>query len=139
MKKLILLAGVASLAACADTAVEEEAPAEDAAMEAMAEEEAPTAPDGGPMAGSYSLRDMDGNETGVTTINEDGTYTYVDADGTEVSGTMTMDGDTACFDPDGDDPAVCYPNGGMTEEGEWIRVDPDGNEVGTIVRLEADA
>ena len=138
MKKLILLAGVAALASCGDTAaVEEEAPAEDVAMEAAAEEEAATAPDGGPMAGSYSLRDMDGNEVGVTTINEDGTYTYAGADGEAMSGTMSMKDDKACFDPEGEAEEVCYPDGGMSEDGDWIRVDPDGNPVGTIVRVEA--
>lgn len=136
MKKFILLAGVAALAACGETAVEEEAPTEDVVVDEVAE--APTAPDGGPMEGTYALRDMEGTEDGRTTLNADGTYNYVPAEGDAVSGTWEMTDAGVCFDPEGDMEATCYPMAEeVNEDGSWVRIDSEGNEAGTIIRVEA--
>lgn len=138
MKKLILLAGVAALASCGDTAATNEAaPAgNDMAMEPMGEEEAMTAPDGGPVVGTYSMRDADGNEMGRTTINADMTYTRTWGDETE-SGTFSISDDGPCFHAEGAEEAECYPPtdaDSVAEDGSWPM---SGDEGGTIIRVEA--
>lgn len=139
MKKLILLAGVAALAACGETAVEEEVPTEEVVVDEVSED-AMTAPDGGPTAGTYALRDMEGAEVARVTLSNDMSYAMVSADGENTeNGTFSFnDEGNICFDPDGDAEMVCYPGGGeVADDGSWPRHDPDGNVVGTVIRVEA--
>lgn len=123
MKKLILLAGVAALASCGDTATEEAAPAEvveDGMMEPAAEEES--------MAGTYEVTWPDGT-TSTTVINEDGTWTGTGADGTEVSGTYAMnDAGQTCFMQEGEE-ARCWTDGETNEDGSINSTDDAGTAI----------
>ncbi|MCM8557296.1 hypothetical protein [Sphingomicrobium sediminis] len=126
MKKLVLLAGALTLAACnnADSAADE-APAEDMAMEAddgAAEEES--------MAGTYEVTWPDGS-TSVTTVSEDMTWSAVGEDGETVSGTISEneEGQT-CFAQDGSDEAPrCWTNSEAAEDGSWQSTDQDGTTI----------
>ena len=92
MKKLILLAGVATLAACAEEA------ADDTATEEVVEEAAVEA-EGPGMAGTYTIYDTEGTNTGATTLNANGSYSYVSADGSETNeGTWANVDGTLCID-----------------------------------------
>lgn len=128
MKKLILLAGVASLAACAEPAVEEEAPAvDDAAMEAVAEEES--------MAGTYDVNWPDG-ATSQTVMNEDGTWSSMDEEGNPIGGTYAEneEGQT-CFMMEGEEDR-CWTDGETDEDGWTTSTDGDGVTI-TYRRAEA--
>ncbi|MBW0144664.1 hypothetical protein [Sphingomicrobium clamense] len=100
MKKLILLAGVAALAACGGGA--DEAPADDTLTvddTAMTADNDMTTD----YVGTHAIYDADGNSLGTTVTNSDGTYTQTAADGSEVSGTWMMnDNGQLCFDEDGE-------------------------------------
>ena len=130
MKKWITLASVAVLAACQQA----EAPAEEAVEEVA---EAPTAVDGGPLAGTYNAVDSNGGAA-TWTLAEDGTFTLT-ADGADpVSGTFTNTpgdvGATFCVDPEGDEAGeTCFAIGEPVEDGSWTATDPDGN-VMTVTR-----
>lgn len=134
MKKLILIAGVAALAACAESATEETVE-ENVMVADEASADTMMAPDGGPIEGSYEVTTADGTKR-VTTISADGTYIQVQDGQTIASGTMTMqDEDTACFDAAGDDEGpVCY-DSEIGEDGTWTSKGPDGDA--TVVRVES--
>ena len=125
MRKLVVIASIAVLAACS----EPEAPAPEPTEEAAA---APTAVDGGPVAGTYNVEGPDGTAS-VWTLAEDGTFTLT-AEGVDpVTGTYTSEGDQFCADPEGEDrPAVCYTQT-IGEDGSWTSTDPDGG-VSKVVR-----
>jgi len=117
VKKLILIAGVATLAACS--------PAEtDAEPEAMAEAEAPVAAEHA--AGSYTFTE-EGAASGSYTTNEDGTYSLTSDDG-ELSGTYTQDGAQTCFDPEGEGENLdneCWVRGEAAEDGSFTATSED--------------
>ncbi|MFZ9396098.1 MAG: hypothetical protein ACO25F_08580 [Erythrobacter sp.] len=120
MQKIILLTSILALAACAKPA--EEAPAPAAEETASA---APTAVDGGPVAGTYNVEGPDGAAS-VWALAEDGTFTLT-AEGVDpVTGTYTSEGDTFCADPEGEEAAeVCYKQA-IGDDGTWTSTDPDG-------------
>lgn len=138
MKKTMLFIGVAALAACAETATEEAAEENGMAMEdemAMEETSMATAPDGGPVAGTYEVTNADG-ESWTTTINADMTYSQT-MNGEEVeTGTMRMqDNMTACFDPAGEEEGESCSTSMVAEDGTWTASNDEGEEV-TVVRVQ---
>lgn len=130
MKKFLLIAGVATLAACSaneNVDADEEA-VNDTAMEEAATEEATAAPDGGPIAGTYQITSEEG-ESWTTVIAADGSYTTTYPDGTEESGTMMMQDDvTACFDNAADEEGPMCSQSSIAEDGTWTAT----NERGTV-------
>lgn len=133
MRKLILLAGVAALAACGGGADEVEADdtltADDTAMTADAD----TATD---YVGTHTVYDADGNMLGTTVANADGSYTDTNADGTTGGGTWELnDAGQLCFDADGDEGgADCWTKGDMVDGREaW------SNDAGETVYVEFNA
>lgn len=137
MKKLILLAGAATLAACTpnEGADAEEEEVDETAMEETAMEEAALAPDGGPIAGTYEVTPEEG-ESWTTVIAADGSYTSTYADGTVESGTMAMqDEDTACFDNAADEEGPVCSDSSFGEDGTWTASNPERGTV-TVVRVE---
>lgn len=132
MKKLALIAAFAALSACSQEAEE---PADTTAMEeavpaeTMAMEEDP--------AGTYDVKMADGT-MGTTVINADGTYTDTGADGTTQSGTFVRKDGKDCFDPEGDDPEMCWTVSEPAADGSFTATDPEGNTV-TVTRRAAEA
>ncbi len=125
MKKLILLAGVASLAACGGA-------------EAPAETEAPAEVATGPEAGLYEVTTAEG-QVARTQMNADGTYSDI-VDG-EASGTgkwTWADGKT-CFtsDEEGSEES-CWTDGDTAEDGSWTATGPNGETV-TVRPVEEEA
>jgi len=122
MKKLIAAAAAATLCACG--------PAEKAEPAPEAAEAAPAhVPDGGSVAGSFTVTNADGSTTSWTN-NEDGTYSATMADGTEASGTYMLTGRDYCYDPAGDGEGldeVCLAFSNATEDGSWASTRPDGS------------
>ena len=132
MKKLLILAAVASLAACGsnEEATVEPVETADAGMDATAT---------GDMAGDYEIKLTDGTVVRQR-INADGTYVDTTVDGTETErGTWRQDGDKMCFDADGDDPEVCYTGGAPGEDGSFEARGPDGSVTSTVRKVEVDA
>lgn len=121
MKKLIAVAAAAILYACG--------PAEEAEPAPEAEAAAADVPDGGPVAGSYTVTNEDGSTTAWTN-NSDGTYNGTMPDGTESSGTFNMAGREYCYDPAGDGEdlgEVCLAFSDASEDGSWVSTRPDGS------------
>ena len=122
MKKLILLAGIAALAACTskEPAAEDTAAAEaPAAAVAAAAAAAPT-------PGSYDVTGPDGTKL-VATLMADGTYVDRDEAGKvlEKGKWAAKDGKT-CFDDEGDKPEVCYTDSAPAADGSFTATEADG-------------
>lgn len=114
MKKLILLAGVAMLAACDnkadDAVVADDTMADDTVMV----DETAAAPMN--YAGSFEVTSVEGEAMGTTTTNADGTYIDTNPDGSTASGTWRLaDDGKLCFDEDGEDPEKCWTAGEVTD------------------------
>lgn len=119
MRIIVAFAAVAALAACGEPAPEPVAE-ETTAPEPMAE--------AGVTPGVYDAFDADG-PAGTTTINADGTYIDVDADGTERRGTYVRRSGQDCFDPDGDEAEVCWTVGAPAADGSFTATSPEGMEL----------
>lgn len=123
MKKLILLASVAMLAACDnkadDAVVADNMMADDTVMV----DETAAAP--ATNVGSFTLTDEAGESVGTTVTNADGTYTNTDAAGATMSGTWQSPSDgKVCFDADGDAPEMCWTRGDtMDGKTKWTADD----------------
>ena len=129
MKRLILLGAVMTLAACGErtetTTVE--TPAATATTLAEAPSPAANQPATGDMAGRYEITMADGKVM-TETINADGTYVDL-MNGEETRGRWRMDGARSCFDPDGDEPEVCYTSTAPAADGSFKATGPDGSTV----------
>ena len=132
MKKLALIAAVAALSACSQEADE---PADTTAMEAPAPVETMAADD---PAGTYDVKMADGT-TGTTVINADGTYTDTGSDGATESGTFVRKDGKDCFDPEGDEPEMCWTVSEPAADGSFTATDPEGNTVTVMRRADASA
>ncbi|WP_394727825.1 hypothetical protein [Altererythrobacter sp. GH1-8] len=133
MRKLIIVASLAALAACAQDA-EPEAEPEEAVEDAV-----PMAVDGGTLAGAYTSTGADGT-VAVWTLAEDGTFTLETEGSDPVTGTFTnTDTETGanfCADPEGEEVGeICYAISTPAEDGSWTATDPEGNVL-TIARRE---
>ena len=63
------------------------------------------------IAGTYKAKLADGSIIRQT-LNADGTYLDLDADGNPVeNGTWRLDGKSLCYDPEGSEPEACYDQG----------------------------
>lgn len=124
MKKLVSIAAAVALSACSQQAEEAPAPVETTTA-AMPADTEPT--------GTYDVKMADGT-MGRTTINADGTYVDVGADGTEEKGTFTRADGQDCFDPDGDAPAVCWTVSPEAADGSFTATTVDGTTTVTVTR-----
>lgn len=124
MKKLVLLAAVAALSACSQKAEESKetaaAPAEAAAPAAAA--------DSGTAPGTYDVKMADGTMA-TSTINADGTYVDTDAKGKAVKGQFAQHDGKDCFDPDGDEPGMCWSTSKPAADGSFTATADDGTVV----------
>ncbi len=123
MKKIIAVAAVLSVAACAQPEAEEEM-----TEEAVVEEVAAGPMDGVGGPGTYEVTYSDGS-VGTFTAAEDGTYSATVGDDAG-TGTITEQDGKTCFDADGDDAgAVCWTNSEVGEDGSWTSTSDEGDVV----------
>lgn len=136
MKKILLLATVAALAACSPKADNTAAPANDmvapeTANDAMANDTA--AAWTGFEPGTYAVTEAKGKAD--VTINADGTFTSKGADGKTESGTFVMKGAKGCFTPKGA-AEMCYTNSAPGADGSWTGTADDGSKA-TVMKKPA--
>ena len=133
--KLLLLVGVASLAACGSGDAGGEADPEAAAEAAATEEavEADTAQAAAIPFGQFTMT-VEGKEMGIATFREDGFFSQAESDGFTLEGKWAMQDDgKVCVTIDGSDSdPVCFGVGATQSDGSWTLTAPDG-EVGTLV------
>jgi hypothetical protein len=139
MKKLILLASLAALAACSKPE-EAAAPPEAAASETMpmdagtASSEAMADPNA-IQPGTYDIVDKD-KKSATLTIAADNTYAFTTEEGV-VKGTVAAKDGKFCYDAEGDkDPTMCWTNGKPAADGTWTATSDDGQTV-TVKRAAA--
>lgn len=123
MKKIVIAAGLVALAACNQA---EPAPEP---TEAATEAAVPTAANGSP-PGAYTATGPDGTVT-TTTLNADGTYTDVDADGEVVAeGTWAVVDGKTCFTPTTEGvEAMCYTETAPAADGSFTATPDEGDPV----------
>lgn len=120
MKRFVFAASVLALAACAESATDDAAPA--------VEEAAAPAANEGP--GTFEVTYADGSVGSVTTTAE-GTFTATLGD-QSASGTVTQADGKICFDAEGDDPEQptrCWTNSEIGADGSWTSTADDGEVV----------
>jgi hypothetical protein len=124
MKKLLLVAGFAALAACSqkqEPAASEDSNAVDSNVAAMA-----TA--NGSAPGTYEVTMKDGSKA-QSILNADGTYVDKDSDGTESKGTWSLASGKTCFDPEGDEGPTCYTETATAADGTFTATPDKGDPV----------
>lgn len=130
MKRIALVAALATMAACTPAA-ETEAPAEPAATEVA---EATTAADGGPSHGMYRVTDSEG-KVSMEDVREDGTWTDTDEAGVVTTGTWEQKSPNIyCTTKDAEDAVQKCHDEVVDENGVWTSTDPDG-KVATVERV----
>jgi uncharacterized lipoprotein NlpE involved in copper resistance len=125
MKKVILLAAVASLVAC-NKKTEETAAADAATPTATVAAGKSIMP-----PGTYTVTDDKGT-VGTTIINADGTYIDRLPDGKEVKGTIAAKNGMDCFDPDGDEAETCFSMTAPEADGTFKATSADGKATVTV-------
>lgn len=125
MKKLILIAAVASLAACNNKAEEAPAAENTAASSAEVAGKSITPP------GLYTVTN-DNGPAGTTLINADGTYVDKAPDGTEIKGTITGKNGMDCFAPEGDEGETCFTLTPPDADGSFKATSTDGKMTVTV-------
>ena len=129
MRKIILMLGAASLAACGastDEAVVDDEPTE----EAVAEEAAEAAPSGATVQIGRFMMTVEGEKKGVATFREDGFFSQGDPDGLALDGKWAMqdDGQMCVTIDDSDQGPVCFDVGEVDENGVWSITAPNGEK-----------
>ena len=123
MKNLMIIAALASLAACSQQ-TEKAAETETAPVEAAvtAETDSPT------FVGDYDVKMADG-KMGKTRINEDGTFVDTGPDGKEMKGKFALKDGKECFDADGDEPELCWTSAKPGADGSFTSTNDKGETV----------
>jgi len=130
MRKIILVAALATITACNQA----EAPVEPEATEEAATEEVSVAADGLPSVGVYNVTMADGT-TSSFEAKEDGTYTATDAEGNVTeTGTWRQESQTVwCETPDTEGATEnCFDE--RMEDGVYISTNRETGETATITR-----
>ncbi|RED15829.1 hypothetical protein [Parasphingopyxis lamellibrachiae] len=130
MRKVLVLASVLALGACAETA-----PEADPATEVEATEDAGV--DMSAWVGEYALVYDDGTEATLT-IAADGAYSGTSGEET-VTGAITLgDGGAFCYTAEGSDDTECWTNGEANDDGSWVSTSDAGRSA-TVTRMEETA
>jgi len=124
MKKIVLLAALSILAACSQKTEEKK----EVAAEAAAEAAPAPASDSGTQPGTYDVKMADGSMA-TTTINADGTYVDTDPKGKQVKGLYATHDGKDCFDPEGDEPGMCWAVTKPGADGSFTATADDGTVV----------
>jgi hypothetical protein len=134
MKKLIFVATLATLAACAESEPAAEA---DTATDAVAEAPAPAsevmAADGQSPVGSYRITEPDGSVM-TEELRADGTFTNIGVDGVERTGTWVQKSPALFCSTVQGETEKCYEEA-VDAQGVWTSKDPESGEVSTIERV----
>ena len=133
MKKIILVAALATVTACNQA----EAPAEPEATEEAAPAEVSLAADGLPSVGVYNVALANGDKV-TFEAKEDGTYTTTDADGnvTETGKWRQESQAVWCETPDTEG-AIEHCFDERMEDGVYLSTNRETGETATITRPEA--
>lgn len=138
MKKLLLVAGFAALAACGqkqESAATEDANATVAEADANAANSkvAAMTTANGSAPGTFEVTMKDGSK-GQSILNADGTYVDKDASGKESKGTWNVAGGKTCFDPEGDEGPTCYTETATAADGTFTAT-PDKGDPVTVKKI----
>ena len=83
----------------------------------------------GSAPGTYDVTAKDGTKS-QSTLLADGTYVDTDAAGKETSkGTWVVTGGKTCFDPDGDEAAMCFTESAPGADGSFTATPDKGDPV----------
>ena len=128
MKRLVLAAALGlGLAACNNTS--EEADTADEAPAEASEAAAPLAAANGSPPGMYEVTAADGTVT-RSELKADGTYQDYEADGSAgLTGNWSVADGKTCFDPEGDEEAMCYTETAPAEDGSFTATPDEGEPV----------
>lgn len=134
MRKFIVIAACAALAACGSNE------AEDTVIPAEPVETTLDSTATGDMTGTYEVKLADGSVT-MQTINADGTYVDTTADGTRIGGGTWRAGDAGqmCFDPEGNDAEACYSGGAPGADGSFEMRDANGTVTSSVRKVDSAA
>lgn len=136
MKKIILLASIAALAACAQGEADADADTAEEVVEAAPEV---VAADGLPTPGNYKVTLANGDVV-MEEVRADGTYTATMADGTIENGTWEQKSpDVYCTTSDEEGAEQSCNNEAIDENGVWSSTDPDSGETATVERVVEEA
>ena len=133
MRKIIVLAALATVAACSqtETAPEPEATAETTAP-APAEEV--MAADGGPAYGKFKITHEDGS-VDMEDVKPDGTWTSTAADGTVTTGTWVQKPGEYCVTASTEGAVEeCYPET-IDASGKWVSTDTKDGSTSIVERV----
>lgn len=122
MKKFILIAGIALLAACSEK--QEAAAPEAAASDAMPVDAGATPAAAEATPGVYDVTRADGTKL-VSTLNADGTYER-NYGKTVEKGKWVSRGDQTCFDPEGAAAESCNTRSPAAANGSFESTNPEG-------------
>ena len=135
MKRIVLIAALATVTACSKPAPAPEATAEPAAEATVAAAEGTVAADGKPSVGKFQVTTSDG-KTIVEEVKADGTY--VDTENGKVVETGKWEQQSPavwCFTKDGGDgKQICSDE--KVENGVYTSTNRETKKTSTVVRLE---
>lgn len=123
MKKVVIIAALATLAACSQK-TEKAAEADTAPVEAATA----TVTDSASLTGDFDVKMADG-KMAKTTINADGTYVDTGPDGKETKGKFAMKDGKECFDADGDEAEICWTSTKPGADGSFTSTSDKGETV----------
>lgn len=118
MKKLMLVAACAALTACGGNDTDDAATIDPAEPIVEAEPTRTVDPAVAEAAGTYEMTAADGTVM-MRTVNADGTYTTDIGDAVGETGTVRLDGDAMCYDPEGPQPETCWTAGETADDGSF--------------------
>lgn len=133
MKKIILVASIAVLAACSQA----EQAADTDAVEETADAAEVAAADGGPAYGTFKVTLADGSVL-TDEVHEDGTFTATLPDGTTESGTWVQKPGEYCTTSSEEGASERCHKEWIDESGAWVSTDPEGN-IATVERVVEEA